>query len=82
MAVPRAEKLPSMLNFFPRTLTPLGETARLPHLKLVAKANKCDLGCETGVRAKTFRKADAAVPIEAENLDVAVERDRQLISLI
>jgi hypothetical protein len=34
------------------------------------------------VGAKTFRKDDAAVAIDRENLDVAIERDRQLIALV
>ncbi len=55
---------------------------RLPHLKLVAKADKSDLGREAGVRAKPLRKADAAVAVDREDLDVAVERDRQLIALV
>ena len=53
------------MDFFARALAPLGEAAGLPHLKLVTKADKRDLGREAGVRAKVFRKADAAVAIDA-----------------
>ncbi len=58
------------------------EGARLPHLKLIAKADKSDRTVEARVTAKAFRKDDAAVPIDSENLDVAVERDRELVSLV
>jgi hypothetical protein len=34
------------------------------------------------MRAKRFRNDDAPVPVEGENLDIAVERDRELIALI
>ena len=51
-------------------------------MKLVAKADKSDLISKTGVAAKAFRNDDAAVPIDAENLDVAVERDREFIPLV
>ena len=53
-----------------------------PHLKLVAKADKSDLISKTGVAAKPFRKDDAPVAIDRENLDVAVERDRELVALV
>src|SRR5690606_12959629 len=55
---------------------------RSPHLKLVAKADKCDVILNTGMAAKRFRKDDAPVAVDAENLDVAVERDRELVSLV
>jgi hypothetical protein len=51
-------------------------------LKLVTEANKRDGGVQAGVGAKALRKDDAAVAIDRENLDVAVERDRQLVALI
>ena len=70
------------MDFFPRALTPVGEAVWLPHLKLVTQADKRDLGREAGVRAKVLRKADAPVAIDGEDLDVAVERDRQLIALV
>jgi hypothetical protein len=34
------------------------------------------------VRAKVLRKTDASVPIDREDLDIAIERDRQLIALV
>ena len=37
---------------------------------------------KAGVRAKPFRKDDASVAVDRENLDVAVERDRQLVALV
>ena len=51
-------------------------------MKLVAKADKCDVILKTGMTAKRFRKDDAPVPVDAENLDVAVECDRELVSLV
>ena len=70
------------MDFFPRALAPFGEALGLPHLKLVTQADKSDLGRKTGVRAKALRKADAPVAVDGEDLDVAVERDRQLIALV
>ena len=64
------------MDFFPSPLAPFGEALRLPHLKFVTQADKSDLGREAGVRAKRFRKADAPVAIDRDDLDVAVERDR------
>jgi len=34
------------------------------------------------VGAKFLRKDDAAVPVDRENLDITIERDRELIPLI
>ena len=51
-------------------------------MEFIAQADKSDLGCEARMRAKLFRKDDTAVPIDRENLDVAVERDRELVPLI
>jgi hypothetical protein len=34
------------------------------------------------VRAKPFRKADAPVAVDRQDLDIAVERDRQLVPLV
>ena len=70
------------MDFFPRPLAPLGEAFRAPHLKFVTQANKSDLGRKAGMRAKAFRKADAAVAVDREDLDVAVEGDRELIALV
>ena len=58
------------------------EALRGPHLKLVAKADKSDLGSKPAWRAKRFRKDDASVAIDGENLDVAVKGDRQLVALV
>jgi hypothetical protein len=71
-----------VVDLFARALTPVGEAAWLPHLKLLTKADKRDLGCEACVRAKVLRKADATVPIEREDLNVAIERDRELVALV
>ena len=51
-------------------------------MKLVAKADKCDVILKTGMAAKRVRKDDTPVPINAENLDVAVECDRKFVSLV
>ena len=63
-------------------LPAFGETLRLPHLKLVAQADKRNLTGKSGVGAKRFRKDDAPVLVDAEDLLVAVESDRQLVPLI
>ncbi len=82
MSAPRAEKFSVFLGFFSSPRAPLFEGLRGPHLKLVAKADKCDLICKTGMAAKAFRNDDTAVPIDPENLDVAVECDREFVSLV
>ena len=72
------------LDFFAGYFAAGFEGIGVPHLKLAAKADKSDLtpGREARVRTKLFRKDDTAVPIDAENLDVAVERDREFVPLI
>ena len=82
MAAPRAEQLPVLLSLLAGALAPLLEGARRPDLKLVAKADKCDLIFKTGVTAKAFRNDDTPVAVDPENLDVAVECDRELVSLV
>ena len=61
---------------------PLFEARGLPHLEFLAQADKRDVGLQAGVRAKRFRKHDASVLIEAEDLHVTIERDRQLVALV
>ena len=58
------------------------EARGLPHLKFLAKADESDVGRKAGVRAKRFRKHDASVLIDDENVDVTIERDRQLVPLV
>ena len=82
VTAPRAEKFSVLLRFFASPLAPLFEGLRSPHLKLVAKADKCDVILQIGVAAKAFRKDDTAIPVDAENLDVAVECDREFVSLV
>ena len=77
-----AEQAAMGADFFAGFIAPLFEGVWRPHLKLVAKADKSDRTVEARVAAKAFRKDDAAVPIDSENLDVAVERDRELVSLV
>ena len=71
-----------VLNFGAGPRAPLFEALRFPHLKFLTQADKSDMGRKSGVRAKRFRKDDASVAIEAEDVDVAVERDRQLVPLV
>jgi hypothetical protein len=82
MAAPRAEKFSVLLSFFAGPCSPFFERGWSPHLKLVAKADKCDVILKIGVTAKAFRKDDTPVPVDAENLDVAVECDREFVSLV
>ena len=63
-------------------LQTLFEASGLPHLKLVAKADKSDRALKIGVAAKAFRKDDTSVAVDRENLDVAVERDREFVPLV
>ncbi len=70
------------MGLFAGFAAPLFESAGAPHLKLVAKAHKCDLVFKTGMTAKAFRKDDAAVTVDREDLDVAIERDREFIPLV
>ena len=51
-------------------------------MKLVTKPDKRDRTVEPRVGAKVLRNNDAAVPIEAENLDIAVECDREFVALV
>src|SRR3990170_1955998 len=81
-AAPRAEEFSCDLDFTAGLGAALFEARGLPDLKLIAKADKRDCGVEAGVRAKPFRKDDAAVAVDRENLDVAVERERELIALV
>ena len=69
-------------RFFARYFPAGFEGFRLPDLEFVAQADKSDLGCETRVRAKVFRNDDTAVTVDRENLDVAVECDREFVPLI
>ena len=71
-----------VLNFGAGSRASLFEALRFPHLKFLTQADKSDVGRKSGVRAKRFRKDDASVAIEAKDLDVAVERDRQLVPLV
>lgn len=71
-----------LVGFLSGLRTPLFEGAWRPDLKLLAKPDKCDLILKTGMTPKAFRKDDAAIPIDREKLNVAVERDRELIPLI
>src|SRR5690606_30543753 len=82
VTAPRAEKFSVLLRLFAGACAPLFEGGGSPHLKLVAKADKRDVIAKIGVGAKRFRKDDTPVSIDAENLDVAVERDRELIPLV
>ena len=82
VAAPRAEKFSVLLGLLAGALAPLLEGAGRPDLKLVAKADKCDVIFKTGVTAKAFRNDDTPVAIDAENLDVAVERDREFVPLV
>jgi hypothetical protein len=80
---PAARKKASVLvNLGAGCLPALGEALRAPELELVAKADKSDLGGDTGVDAKRLRKDDASVPVDGEDLDVAVKRDRQFVPLV
>ena len=81
-AAPRAEKFSGLLNFAAGELSALFKALWLPHLKLITKADKRDCGIDPCMRPKDFRKHDAAVAIDREHLDVAVECDRELIALI
>ena len=58
------------------------EAGGLPDLEFLAQADKSDFGADAGVGAKRLRQHDAAVAVEIENLDVAVERDRELVPLV
>ncbi len=69
-------------DFLAGLLAALGEAFGLPHLKLVTKADKSDLSAKARVGAKRLRKDDAAVTVDREDLDVTIERDRQLVSLV
>ncbi len=69
-------------DFLAGLFTALGEPLRLPHLKLVTKADKSDLSAKARVGAKRLRKDDAAVAVDREDLDVAVERDREFVALV
>jgi hypothetical protein len=51
-------------------------------LKLVTKSDESDLPVNACVFAQAFRKDDASVAIDREDLDVAVERNRKLVPLI
>jgi hypothetical protein len=82
VAAPRAEKFSVLLSLLAGARAPFLERGRRPHLKLVAKADKCDVILKIGVAAKDFRKDDTPVAIDAENLDVAVECDRELVPLV
>jgi hypothetical protein len=55
---------------------------RGPHLKLLAKPDKSDLISEAGMPAEIFRDHDPPVAVDGENLNIAVERDRKLVSLV
>src|SRR5690606_5115540 len=81
-AAPRAEKLPVLVHLAAGPLPALREALGLPHLKLVAQPDKSDLIGNTGVGAKRFRKDDAPILVDAEDLHVAVERDRELVPLV
>jgi len=70
------------MDLAPGFFSPLGEALGRPQLKLVTKADKSDLGADAGVSAKRLRKDDASVAVDREDLNVAVERDRQLVSLV
>ena len=61
---------------------PRFEALRFPHLKFLTQSDKSDMGRKSGMRAKRLRKDDASVAVEAEDLDIAIERDRQLVALI
>ena len=78
----RCKKLARYLDFAACLNAAFLEAARLPHLELISEADKRNGGVQVGVGAKVFRKDDAAVAIDRENLDVAVECDRQLVALI
>lgn len=71
-----------LVGFLSGLRTPLFEGAGRPDLKLFAKPDKCDLILKTGMTPKAFRKDDAAIPIDREKLNVAIERDREFIPLI
>ena len=76
------EKLSAVADLFACGETAGLEAAGLPDLKLLAKSDESDDRGDAAVRAKPFRKDDASVPVEPDNLDVAVERDREFVSLV
>ena len=71
-----------VLDFLAGAGTTLLEARGLPHLEFAAEADKSDVGRKTGVGAKPFRKHDASVLIDGEDLHVTIERDRQLVALV
>jgi len=70
------------LHFFAGSTAALLEALGSPDLKLVAKADKSDFGLNAGVGAKRLRKNDAPITINREDLDIAVQRDREFIALV
>src|SRR5262249_45352944 len=79
---PRAEQSPMFVHLLARPQAPLGKAGRLPHLKLRAQADKSDMGSNAGVGAKRFRKHDASLLVDREDVHIAVERDRELVALV
>src|SRR3990170_4611536 len=58
------------------------ETLRLPHLKLLAKADKSDVRGDAGVPAQAFRENGASVLIDGKDLARAEQSGRELIFLV
>ena len=82
LGAPAAEEFSVTLDFLTRALAALVELSGFPDLKFVAKTDKSDCTLEPSMGAQALRKDDASVPIDREDLDVAIERDRQLVPLI
>ena len=81
-AAPRAEKPAMLVDFLAGARAPLLEARGLPHLEFAAEAHESDVGRKAGVGAKRFRKHDASVLIDGEDVHVTIERDRQLVALV
>src|SRR5689334_13988422 len=79
---PRAEEAAVVLHFGAGPRATLLEAAGFPHLKFLTQADKSDMGRKSGVRTQRFRKDDASVAIDAEDVHIAIERDRQFVPLI
>ena len=80
--VPAPNKSAVILDFLAGARAPLLEARGLPHLEFAAEADKSDVGRKAGVGAKPFRKHDASVLIDGEDVHVTIERDRQLVALV
>src|SRR6185369_1193993 len=81
-AAPRAEKPAVLVDFLAGARTPLFEARGLPHLEFRAETHESDVGRKAGVGAKPFRKHDASVLIDGDDVHVTIERDRQLVALV